>query len=80
VLNALDEVAQEHGCAQWSARTAMGGPGSMQTWREHRPRLAHPDHVHLTPRGYTELADAFVDDVLVAFDGSFAASDAGEGP
>lgn len=68
VLNALDDVAAEHGCALWSARKAMGGPGSMQTWREHKPRLAHPDHVHLTPRGYAELADAFVDDVMAAYD------------
>lgn len=68
VLNALDDVAAEHGCALWSARKAMGGPGSMQTWREHKPRLAHPDHVHLTPRGYSELADAFVDDVLAAYE------------
>lgn len=68
VINALDTVAEQHGCALWSARKAMGGPGSMQTWREHQPRLAHPDHVHLTPRGYTALADAFVDDVLASFD------------
>jgi lysophospholipase L1-like esterase len=68
VLAALDDVADEHGCALWSARHAMGGPGSMQTWREHRPRLAHPDHVHLTPRGYVELAGAFVDDFLAAYD------------
>ncbi|MCC6333613.1 MAG: hypothetical protein IT380_06465 [Myxococcales bacterium] len=78
VLNALDEVAQEHGCALWSARKAMGGPGSMQTWREFQPPLAHPDHVHLSPRGYTELANAFVDDVLLSFDGP-GALDAGEG-
>ncbi|MEW5738563.1 MAG: GDSL-type esterase/lipase family protein [Myxococcota bacterium] len=79
VLNALDDVAREHGCALWSARKAMGGPGSMQTWREHQPRLAHPDHVHLTPRGYTELADAFVDDFLSAYDGTSDTADAGEG-
>jgi lysophospholipase L1-like esterase len=82
VINALDDVAAEHGCALWSARKAMGGPGSMQTWRENQPRLAHPDHVHLTPRGYAELADAFVDDLLQAYDSGRAAptpSDAGEG-
>lgn len=66
VLNALDEVAREHGCAVWSARQAMGGPGSMETWREFTPPLAHHDRVHLTPRGYLILAEAFIDDLLAA--------------
>lgn len=68
VMAELEGIAAEHGCALWSARTAMGGPGSMHAWRTHQPRLAHPDHVHLTPRGYHELAGAFADDLLAAWD------------
>lgn len=68
VMAELEGIAREHGCALWDARAAMGGAGSMRTWRLHQPRLAHPDHVHLTPRGYLELAGAFADDLLAAFD------------
>jgi lysophospholipase L1-like esterase len=77
VLRALDDVAAEHGCALWSARAAMGGAGAMERWRAHAPRLAHPDHVHLTPRGYVELATAFVDDVLAAWESATWRQDAG---
>jgi lysophospholipase L1-like esterase len=68
VMGELDGIAAEHGCAIWSARAAMGGPGSVHTWRNQQPRLAHSDHVHLTPRGYVELANAFMDDFLAAYD------------
>lgn len=68
VVSVIGDIAQEHGCAIWSARDAMGGPGSMHAWRTNQPRLAHPDHVHLSPLGYTSLADAFIDDLLAAYD------------
>lgn len=68
VIEALGQLADEEGCAFWSARAAMGGPRSMTAWLSQRPRLAHPDHVHLSPPGYVRLADAFVDDLLGAYD------------
>ena len=64
VIAALRQLAQTEGCAFWSARAAMGGPGAIQRWQ--RPGLAHPDHVHLTPAGYARLANAFADDLLAA--------------
>lgn len=68
VIEALGQLADEEGCAFWSARAAMGGPRSVMAWLSQRPRLAHPDHVHLSPPGYVRLADAFVDDLLGAYD------------
>lgn len=68
VMESLRRMADEEGCAFWSARTAMGGPRSVMTWLSQTPRLAHPDHVHLSPTGYVRLADAFADDFLAAYD------------
>lgn len=67
VIPALREVARTHGCAFWSARAAMGGPGAIARWLERRTPLAHPDHVHLTPEGYAVLAEAFSEDLLAAY-------------
>lgn len=68
VIPALREVARTHGCAFWSARAAMGGPGSIRRWLERDPPLANKDHIHLTPQGYDLLAGAFVEDLLAAYD------------
>lgn len=58
------ELAAEHGCAFFSMRDAMGGPGSMKQWVKDGLGLA--DHVHFTREGYTRLADIIIDDLLVA--------------
>ncbi|MHB8879823.1 MAG: GDSL-type esterase/lipase family protein, partial [Myxococcaceae bacterium] len=68
VIAGLREVARAERCAFWSARAAMGGPGSIALWVERKPALALPDHVHLTPRGYEVLADALLDDLLAAYE------------
>jgi len=59
----LDEVialqkgaAADAGCAFFDARAAMGGPGSMARWMRDRPGLTLRDGVHLSPRGYDEIA------------------------
>ena len=59
------ELAAEHGCAFFSLRQAMGGPGSMKQWV--KDGLGNPDHVHFTREGYGKLADLFVDDLLSAW-------------
>jgi lysophospholipase L1-like esterase len=57
-------VAAAHGCAFFSFRDAMGGPGSMRRWvREGRARA---DHVHFTREGYGDLATLLVQDLLAA--------------
>ena len=66
VVKTLREVAAQQGCAFWSARAAMGGPGSMKRWQSIDPPLALEDGIHLTPDGYAALAHAFADDLLRA--------------
>ncbi len=58
------ELAAEHGCAFFSMRDAMGGPGSMKQWV--KDGLALPDHVHFTREGYQKMADILIDDLLAA--------------
>ncbi|HLT31471.1 MAG TPA: GDSL-type esterase/lipase family protein [Myxococcaceae bacterium] len=60
------QVAREQGCAFWSARAEMGGEGSIEKWLHTTPRLAHPDHVHLSQAGYEKLANAFADALVDA--------------
>ena len=59
------ELAAEHGCAFFSLREAMGGPGSMKQWV--KDGFGNPDHVHFTREGYSKLADMLFDDLLRAW-------------
>lgn len=54
LIRALREAARETGCAFWDARAAMGGDGSISRWASRG--LAQRDLVHLTGKGYGELA------------------------
>ena len=54
------EVAPLHGCAFWDWQQAMGGAGSMLTWRLQDPPLAAADLIHHTREGYTLVADRFL--------------------
>ncbi len=54
------EVAPLHGCAFWDWQAAMGGPGSMLTWRMQDPPLAARDLIHHSKAGYELIADRFV--------------------
>lgn len=67
VVAMLRRISRQRGCAFWSPRAAMGGPGAIDRWLEHDPPLANPDHVHLSPEGYRLLADALADDVMGAY-------------
>jgi lysophospholipase L1-like esterase len=68
VLATLPQVAKDAGCAYWSARAAMGGERSMQRWQRQPRPLGHADGVHLTPEGYAVLANAFVKDLMAAYE------------
>ncbi|MCY1039943.1 GDSL-type esterase/lipase family protein [Corallococcus sp. bb12-1] len=68
VLATLPKVANDAGCAYWSARAAMGGERSMQRWQRQPEALGHADGVHLTQAGYTVLANAFVKDLMAAYE------------
>ncbi len=50
-------LARQRGCAFWSQRAAMGGPGSIMDWARREPPLARRDHLHLTARGYRLMAE-----------------------
>lgn len=52
------DVALAQGCAWFDVFAYMGGPGSIQRWACGVPQLASLDFVHLTPRGYVEVARA----------------------
>ncbi len=58
-------VAAAEGCAFFSLRTAMGGPGSMDKWVA--AGLGNADHVHFTRKGYEKLADLVIDDLMAAY-------------
>jgi lysophospholipase L1-like esterase len=56
---AIDEmerrVAEQQGCAYFSAYQTMGGAASFGDWLHAAPALAVADGVHLTPAGYRKL-------------------------
>jgi lysophospholipase L1-like esterase len=64
-------LAAARGCAFFSMRDVMGGPGSMRRWVA--DGLARQDHVHFTREGYARLADTLVDELLAAY--AWSASD-----
>lgn len=53
VLEAQRAAARSAGCAFWDARAAMGGKGSIVSWRARR--LTRADLVHLNKKGAAEL-------------------------
>lgn len=62
VTKALRSAALASGCAFWDARQAMGGEGSLLSWK--RRGLAQKDLVHLTGPGYEKLGDLMVEAIL----------------
>lgn len=61
----MKEEAAREGCAFWDTLAAMGGPGSILTWRAARPPLAAHDNVHLTRGGYERIAEALAGEVFL---------------
>jgi lysophospholipase L1-like esterase/predicted small lipoprotein YifL len=57
-------TAEELGCAFLSALELMGGEGSFARYMQATPRLARPDRIHLTPKGYEMLGQASADELL----------------
>jgi lysophospholipase L1-like esterase len=66
VIDVQRAQAAAHGCAFFDARAAMGGPGSIRTWK--RQALAQKDGVHLTRGGYERIAELLHAAVLDAYD------------
>lgn len=54
----LRVASHELGCSFASLQQLMGGEGSFARGMKAKERLAQPDRLHLTPRGYKELGRA----------------------
>lgn len=68
VIAAERRAAERAGAFFFDAREALRPEGTIDAMARARPRLAWPDHVHLTPRGYALLADRYADALLAAFE------------
>lgn len=68
ISEGLTAAAKRHGCATWSALSAMGGPGSMSAWARESPPRGGADGIHLTPKGYQYLGERLAKDLLVALE------------
>jgi len=54
----LHKASQQLGCSFVSLQQLMGGEGSFAKGMRAKERLAQPDKLHLTPKGYQELGRA----------------------
>jgi lysophospholipase L1-like esterase len=69
VAEAFHRAAAELGCSFASLQQLMGGEGSFARGMKAKERLAQPDKLHLTPRGYQELGRALAKQLLDAYSG-----------
>jgi lysophospholipase L1-like esterase len=68
VRDEQQRVAALQGWAYWDWFGAMGGACSIDRMAGADPRLAMPDHVHLSKAGYTLVADMLFTDLMAAYD------------
>jgi lysophospholipase L1-like esterase len=68
-------VAEEAGCAFFSAFDAMGGVGSLRKWAFGTPQLARRDRVHLLASGYRRLGRGLADQLLASYGELYPAQD-----
>jgi lysophospholipase L1-like esterase len=57
VANVLNNYANDHNIACWDLYNIMGGENSMNSWVQNK--LARPDGIHFTAKGYSVLAQWF---------------------
>jgi lysophospholipase L1-like esterase len=58
MINAQRNAAQSVGCLFWDTREAMGGAGSVVSWRERG--LINADYIHLNAKGGAALSEEFI--------------------
>lgn len=61
----LREYATEHRQAWWELRSVMGGPGSINTWRQNT--MAAKDLLHFTPKGYMLQGHLFYQSLIKGY-------------
>ncbi len=66
VVNEIIKYANDHGLAYWNLYQVMGGPYSVNTWFQ--KKMAAPDRVHFTGKGYTMFADWLFDAFTVCME------------
>lgn len=69
LIAAQRRAADDAGCAFYDQMAAMGGAGAIRRWSTESPPRARRDLVHLTRAGYAFVAEAFVRDLVSAYDG-----------
>jgi lysophospholipase L1-like esterase len=67
VTAVLRQASLDLGCSFVSLQQLMGGEGSFARGMKAKERLAQPDKLHLTPKGYQELGDALARRLLDAY-------------
>jgi lysophospholipase L1-like esterase len=67
VSQVLQQASRSLGCSFVSLQQLMGGEGSFAKGMKAKERLAQPDKLHLTPRGYQELGQAIAKLLLDAY-------------
>jgi lysophospholipase L1-like esterase len=67
VSDVLQKSAATLGCSFVSLQKLMGGAGSFARGMKAKERLAQPDKLHLTPKGYQELGAALSKQLLDAY-------------
>ncbi len=63
----LQRTSEPLGCSYVSLQQLMGGEGSFAKGMKAKERLAQPDKLHLTPKGYQELGRALSKQLLDAY-------------
>ncbi|HYQ28171.1 MAG TPA: hypothetical protein VER04_13165, partial [Polyangiaceae bacterium] len=58
----------ELGCGFVSQLQLMGGAGGYARWARQSPKLAQGDRLHLSAKGYEQLANGIADELLAAYD------------
>jgi lysophospholipase L1-like esterase len=67
VTSVLQQAARGLGCSFASLQQLMGGEGSFARGMKAKERLAQPDKLHLTAKGYQELGRALATQLLDAY-------------
>ena len=60
-------IAGELGCGYLSQLEIMGGPGGYTRWANKTPSLARGDRLHLSAKGYEQVANVIADRLLAAY-------------
>jgi lysophospholipase L1-like esterase len=64
----LQRLAGRYHATYWDLSAVMGGPCSIDRWAKAEPRLALPDHVHLSDEGSLLVGQAIYEALIKGYD------------